>query len=142
MPIDYQSYVQRPLHIIPDQALIMTANTSPWLEAPLTINEHPTQSNQTLKGAQAFMAQSRGSKEEELDPNTHVLPSHQSIDTFEHAQSVQRRNDVTLLQNGNPVRCSLGLCCDNMNITVSREMSIEDICYINHADLNRGRDVI
>ena len=63
----------------------MTANTSPWLEAPLTINDHPTQSNQTLQGAQAFMAQSRGSKEEEPDPNTHVLPSHQSIDTFEQA---------------------------------------------------------
>lgn len=52
-----------------------------------------------------------------------------SLGTIDKVQSLQI-DSAENLNPGSGVKCSLGLCCDNTKIQLSKEMSAEDICYI------------
>ena len=36
----------------------------------------------------------------------------------------------------------MGLCCENTNIVVSSEMSMQDICYIQQSELDKAKSYL
>ena len=64
-----------------------------------------------------------------------------SLGTIDKVQSLQINSEATL-NPGTGIKCSLGLCCENTKIMLSKEMSAEDICYIQQVELTRAKEYL